>query len=124
MTRIRLILRRFNLATRIACAVALVLVALAHRPAVSVAADLSAYALPDGSIPALCLPGEDGGNDIAGDAGCEFCRISSAVLLPAPPAFAWPAKVFGERIASNTDATPARRSEFGTRSLRGPPSIS
>ena len=75
------------------CAVALVLLAFAHRP-VAVAADdpidLAAYTLPDGTVPVLCLPGS-GDQDIHKDAfhgkDCEACRLSASFILAVPPLF-------------------------------------
>lgn len=78
---------------RILCAVALLSVGFAHRPAVSSAAELTLvelaqYSLPDGSLPILCVTEKtpDGkGHSKAYMPGCEACRISAAVLLPTPP---------------------------------------
>lgn len=64
---------------------ALVMTAFAHRPAVAgPVPDLSAYVLPNGSLPDLCIPG-DGGDSGKGAAPCEFCRLASTVMMPAPP---------------------------------------
>ncbi|TCD14348.1 hypothetical protein [Oricola cellulosilytica] len=74
-------------AMRILCVAALVLAAFAHRPAVSVAANLPAYALPDGSQAVLCLshgaPGQQ--NNVV---RCEFCSIAGSAAVPAQPAVA------------------------------------
>lgn len=74
---------------RILCVLSLVLVGFAHRPVAFVtpaaSVDLAAYALPDGSLPALCLAGDTAdGKSGAGAAHCEFCRISGSALLPWP----------------------------------------
>ncbi len=72
------------------CVVALVLLGLAHRPVASPAPQLSpqeiaALTLPDGTLPELCLPSEDGkGKAHAATSDCEACRISATVLLPTP----------------------------------------
>ncbi len=124
MPNLRFALRRLDIATRLACAVALMLVALAHRPMVAQAAELSAYALPDGSLPTLCLPGERSDHGIAKDAGCAYCRIATAVLLPVPPAITWPAPVAGARIAALHAVEPPGPAGFGSRSPRGPPAVS
>jgi hypothetical protein len=77
-------------ATRMICVVALVLLGLAHSPVVLPAPQLSAQeiaalTLPDGTLPELCLPAEDGkGKPLGASSDCEACRISAAVLLPAP----------------------------------------
>lgn len=74
---------------RIACAVALLCLGFAHMPpsageARSSSLELAHYAFPDGSLPVLCLPGDDGG--VPGDmgAGCAACRLSADIVLPAP----------------------------------------
>ncbi len=118
-------LSQIDTATRIACALALVFVALAHRPAAGyMPADLSAYALPDGSVPSLCLPSEEGNGGAAKDTGCEYCRLAAATILPAPAAELIPAPLTGEAIDALTEAWSRKRPEFGTRSVRGPPTIS
>ncbi|MGH6760621.1 MAG: hypothetical protein ACRECW_03400 [Phyllobacterium sp.] len=76
---------------------ALILLAFAHKPVVIPAysaAELAAFALPDGSLPDLCLPSgasQDDGKYVH-DRPCEACRISAAGLLPAPP------RCFGPRL--------------------------
>lgn len=88
--------RRLNFAeqwtVRMICALALLLVGFAHKPPVldyhSIpSSERAEYTLPDGSIPVLCLPSEDGktkhdGHDFG--SGCEACRLTASVLLPAP----------------------------------------
>ncbi len=80
----------FDRAIRMLCVVALVLLGLAHRPAVSPAPqfstqEIAALTLPDGTVPELCLPSEDGKGKIhAAASDCEACRISAAALLPVP----------------------------------------
>lgn len=77
-------------AIRMFCVVALVMLGLAHRPAVSFAPQLSpqeiaALTLPDGTLPELCLPSEDGkSKPHAGTSTCEACRIAATALLPTP----------------------------------------
>ncbi len=80
----------FDRAIRIICVVALVLLGLAHRPSVSSAPqfspqEIAALTLPDGTVPELCLPSEDGKGKVhAAASDCEACRIAAAALLPAP----------------------------------------
>lgn len=79
--------------TRIFCALALLFVGLSHQPPALSAptltpAEIAAYTLPDGTLPVLCLPSEDGaGKNHSHDfgSGCEACRLASAILLPVPP---------------------------------------
>jgi hypothetical protein len=73
---------------RAVCALSLILVAFAHRPALAydAAAAAAAVVFPDGSVAANCLTGQDGdGNGSAGSGACEFCRIAGAIASPAPP---------------------------------------
>ncbi len=80
---------------RMVCALALLFVGLAHTPPVAIAADhvspageMARYTLPDGSIPVLCLPSTDGKAKQQHNepgSGCEACRLSASLLLPAPP---------------------------------------
>ncbi|MFC3318233.1 hypothetical protein ACFOHY_15580 [Rhizobium rosettiformans] len=80
----------FDRAIRMICVVALVLLGLAHRPVVSSVPQLSpqeiaALTLPDGTLPELCLPSEDGkSKPHAGTSTCEACRIAATALLPTP----------------------------------------
>lgn len=77
-----------TLAIRLALIAGLVLAAFAHRPATPTPSgmsliELARYVLPDGSLPVLCLPGQDGA--VSG-AHCEFCLIAGGVLPPQPAA--------------------------------------
>lgn len=80
---------------RTLCALALLLVGFAHKPPVLhaqaiQAADLAHYALPDGTLPDLCLSLEEGRSHHPGDqsfTGCEACRLNASTLLPAPADF-------------------------------------
>ncbi len=77
---------------RILCVVALVCLAFVHQPPEPVQAgladaDLSLYTLPDGTVPTLCLPDEDGSEKQESHwlgTGCEVCRLSASILLPEP----------------------------------------
>lgn len=89
----------FERAIRMICVIALVLLGLAHQPVAAPATqfspeEIASLMLPDGSLPELCLPSEDGKvkpHAVASD--CEACRISAAVLLPTP------ADAVGKRLA-------------------------
>ena len=80
----------FERAMSMICVMALVLLGFAHRPVVSSSPQLSpqeiaALTLPDGTVPELCLPSEDGKGKVhAAASDCEACRIAAAALLPAP----------------------------------------
>jgi len=75
-----------SLALRLFCAMLLVVLGFAHRPlAATVPLDVSAYSLPDGSLPTICIPGDiDDKNGKAAGQHCDACRITSAAALPSP----------------------------------------
>lgn len=76
------------LGLRILCAVALLFLGLAHRPAMAALhgpLDIAAYTLPDGTLADICVNDRVDGKAKAGPAaGCEACRIGNAMLLPLP----------------------------------------
>nr|WP_142781863.1 hypothetical protein [Agrobacterium sp. T29] len=79
---------------RILCAIAFVCIGFAHKPPQVKAqtftpAELALYTLPDGTLPVLCLPTDDGhGGHGDGDhglgTGCEACRLTATAILPTP----------------------------------------
>lgn len=78
---------RKGLWLRIICAVALLFLGLAHRPAVVMAQagplELT-YQLPDGTAPDLCVPqGTD--RQVVTYPACDACRLSASVILPPAP---------------------------------------
>jgi hypothetical protein len=109
--------RRFEQwAVRILCAIALVSVGFAHQvPAAAASpsgpADYSAYALPDGSLPTLCVTvtDETGKSQHGADHnhGCEACRISATAMLPSPADLS--GAPLGYAVA---EATPLRAAVF------------
>lgn len=116
---------------RILCALALLLVGFAHTPPAIGShglspSELAEFVLPDGTLPVLCLPSEDGSTkktDHVGKQGCEACRLSASVLLPSP------ADAVGERILrAGEHIVPVRVEAFYRQlfprnaSPRGPPS--
>ncbi len=80
-------------AMRVICAAVLLSLGFAHQAPASVLYDAShdatAYALPDGSIPALCGETEGHGGKIVIKPGCEVCRLAASILLPKPDDGAW-----------------------------------
>lgn len=80
----------FSTVTRLLCVIALLVVGFAHRmPAASPQpdVDLSAYALPDGTLPVIChspAGTDDGSGNPVFFSDCEFCRLASAAVLPTP----------------------------------------
>ena len=70
-------------------ALALAMVGYGHRMALPAAPDLSAYAMPDGTLPVLCLvDGQDAQKHMA-DAPCPAC-VSACVAARSIPASASP----------------------------------
>lgn len=76
---------------RMLCAIALFCVGFAHKPPSIESAiplsEIAAYILPDGTVPVLCLfhhdeTGKHQSPDFGN--GCEACRITASIILPAP----------------------------------------
>lgn len=97
-------------------ALALVFVGFGHRMAGPDAPGLSAYAMPDGTLPDLCVDGS-GGNS-ATDTPCPACTITAAMHLPAAVALPavqlsrsqadWPLPAPPDAQAHQPRAPPAR----------------
>jgi hypothetical protein len=90
-------------------ALALAFVAFGHAPP-GAAPDFAEYALPDGSLPDLCLPGAE--SDKGEGHGCDACRLTSGGLLSCPPNAARPAQPAGARVLRFAGAALANRSGF------------
>lgn len=92
---------------RLACVLALVMVGFAHKPVSAYPAQAlaAAYQLPDGTYASICFDDDHAGAPhTAKDFGCDACRLTGAILVPAPPsvsglaiAFAGEVKVFERR---------------------------
>ena len=113
------------LTLRILCAVALVFVGLAHRPAAALPGpvELAAYALPDGTFADICVNDAVHGKVKPAPGGhCEACRIGAAMLLPLPAQIAAVTPV-AERVAARPRAGPAlcAREDRPGASPRAPP---
>ncbi|MGV3548322.1 hypothetical protein [Rhizobium sp.] len=75
---------------RIFCAALLLSLGLGHKPVFagsSAGPASSYYLLPDGTFSDICIDNADRGKPQKSwfGSGCELCRLSGAVLLPAPP---------------------------------------
>ena len=72
---------------RLICVLALVMVGFAHKPVLANLADarMPAYELPDGSFASICFADHDSEPEASKDFGCDACRLSSAILVAAPP---------------------------------------
>ncbi|MGO6943241.1 hypothetical protein [Rhizobium leguminosarum] len=117
-------------ALRILCAVALVFVGFAHQVPAAAAGDpaeLAQYVLPDGTLPTLCVTTTDKSgqdqHDKAHSHGCEACRISVSILLPAPTDIAGAAIPFAAAVELPIRAEAFHRQLFPPNTgPRAPPS--
>lgn len=97
-------------------ALALALVGFGHRAFAPDALILSAYAMPDGTLPELCIQGS--GDQTKDHAPCPACTISAAMQLPQTVSLAavelkvsqadWPATAQTLTPAHQARAPPAR----------------
>ena len=117
--------RNLNLLAAAAFLLAAVLNAYAFRigPVAGAPADLSAYALPDGTLPQPCLSGT--GEDNSGhdrSTHCDFCRIIAMPGLPGGPSDTLGVPAFETSVAY---AEPApehpRQQAVGAPRARSPP---
>lgn len=85
---------------RFACVFALVMVGFAHKPvsAYPAAAQMPAYQLPDGTFASICFDDHGSKPHAAKNFGCDACRLTNAVLLPAVPAIGGLAIAFAEEV--------------------------
>lgn len=114
-----------SLALRLFCAMLLAALGFAHRPASAMPADISAYMLPDGSFPTICIP-ENGGSKPGKEMvqRCEACRIAAAVTLPSPPCESAEISPAGEGVAFAFTPERFHRLNFPPNAPpRGPPAI-
>lgn len=109
------------------CALALLLTAFAHQPVVAQGidgVDLSAYRLPDGSLPIICYNGpgdKEGGSQMNGP-HCPFCTLAKSIVLPARPEwFSNPIRSFAKLVFAPEQTSAGFRHFVGHWS-RGPPS--
>lgn len=110
---------------RALCALSLVLISFAHRPALAyVAGPATAFVFPDGSVAVNCLAGRDGdGNGSSGFESCEFCRIAGAIASPAPPDIFESCSISVRAYAPlPDDDVIVRQAFFANAPPRGPPS--
>lgn len=120
-----------QLALRLLCALALLFVGFVHRPMIidigqNSPNEIVQFALPDGTLPTLCISfkrGEDGNGHQNGMSGCEACRLTATALLPTP------ADTTGEPIFRAIEGRTERSTDSFYRqvfpsntSARGPPS--
>lgn len=119
--------KTFSTVTRLLCVIALLFVGFAHRmPAASPQPDidLSAYALPDGTLPVICQSStgtDDGSGSAIFFSDCEFCRLAGAAILPIPHGVRAPACAAADvpsRVVYDLAAFPIH---FAGTPTRGPP---
>lgn len=89
-----------TIAVRITCVLALVMVGFGHKPVVAapLQVQFSAYILPDGTLPTLCVTdnGDQQPKGTMKDHGCDACRLAAMILTPAQP------DIEGQAIAFST----------------------
>ncbi|MCO5157997.1 MAG: hypothetical protein M9945_14820 [Aquamicrobium sp.] len=114
---------------RIVCAVALLCIGFfAHMPpsvgqAQPSSLELTHYAFPDGTLPVLCLPGDEGGNAGMGK-GCSACRLNADFALPVPQGMtAWLLPRLERDLPPTQVQAPGRHLVPANASPRAPPSI-
>ncbi len=99
-------------------AVALAVLGLGHRMALHDPVDLSAYAMPDGTLPELCHDRGTAEHGAKDQPPCPACRIIAAVELPpiitlppmqlVPVAVVWPDVALADASTHPPRAPPAR----------------
>ena len=99
-------------------AVGLTALGFGHRMGLHDAVDLSAYAMPDGTLPELCHDGETAEHGAKDQPPCPACRIIPAVELPPiitlPPVqlvvvtVVWPDVALADASTHQPRAPPAR----------------
>ena len=111
---------RWQFVIRALCVVALLAVGFGHRtPALAASplslGELAALTLPDGTLPELCLPGDEhAGKGQFTTAPCDACVISASVLLPTP------ADITGKRLSASAEVQLPPRVEAFHRQLFPP----
>ncbi|MEM9028747.1 MAG: hypothetical protein AAGC70_10310 [Pseudomonadota bacterium] len=96
-----------------------------HRSAANASppVDLSAYALPDGTLPVLCIGGNAASDTPHFDTAiCDACLLSAAPGLPASNAVAIAAPSdAGQRLSATSRSQLVARHYLGCAWPRGPP---
>lgn len=119
--------RSLDTVTRLLCVIALLLAGFTHRipaPSPQPDVDLSAYAMPDGTLPVICYtPSDtgDGGGTAVFFSDCESCRLAAVAILPTPNNAAAPpcaAAAVPFRVAHDLTDFPIH---FAGTPTRGPP---
>ena len=108
-------------------ALAMATLGFAHKPAAPVAGalsaiELAAYALPDGTLPDLCLTGHDqDGPQGAAAVHCDACALSHAPGLVPPAQIGLPAQASVRLVAWIDPAGQFSPALHGGPTSRGPP---
>ncbi|SIR27727.1 hypothetical protein SAMN05880582_10959 [Rhizobium sp. RU20A] len=113
---------------RIVCAVAVLCLALVWPPVaartVKAGPSMAAFTLPDGTLPDLCLDGDDEPDHGGGHGKCLACCLPTTFLLPGPGPLALdgPDRISLGRMEAFAAAAPPPLST-GALSARGPPAL-
>lgn len=86
--------------------------------------DLSLYALPDGTLPDLCLTlhgDEAGGHEGHQSPHCPVCTLAKSLIAPAPEAIATAFAYAKAYPAPALDSAALPRARPGAHRARGPP---
>ena len=111
---------------RILCAMLLLSLGLAHKPAdAQTRSDpaSSFYVLPDGSYASICYDGGQGHRpDKTGWSGCAACRIGPDIIVPAPPVAHIPVRRDGGEVGTRLWTVGSERpAVWPATPARGPP---
>lgn len=111
---------------RMLCAVALLSLGLAHKPASAAPTllELAAYTLPDGTFADICIDDAVHGKvkHSLPERACEACRIANAMLLPLPSGLgALPPVVFEAAVPPRAGPVVSARRERPGAVPRAPP---
>jgi len=105
-------------------ALAMATLAGAHQPAVAGAAELAAYALPDGTLPTICGHDDAQAPAKAATGHCEACALASAPGMVPPQAASFVAPGVLRRVAWIDPHGQLLPSTQRAPASRGPPALS
>lgn len=123
-----------NEITRLLCSLAIIFIAFAHSAPIanamananinSGASQLTAYTLPDGTVPDFCFNSGEGFGEHALKTECEFCRIAGEIVPPNLTAAKINIVFINVEIAvPKLKLLNSNSIVLSVRSLRGPPNL-
>lgn len=112
--------------TRLLCSLAIIVLSLTHSipSANATKNNISAYTLPDGTLPDFCLNSGTGLGEKTNNTQCEFCRIAGEII-PQNSSDLIQLVIFKsvEILGSNLNLARTNSIVLSTRSPRGPPTL-